>query len=252
MKWKVFYNSSCALQNYENLLVTASKDEGAALEFCECTEVSDLERGSLYLDEQGELMFIGAPLENPIRFSWEQSLHFWSKEKMSFKKHPLLRALGAPAGQWVVDATCGMAGDTTFLLNAGLNVRAFERFFPTYLLLSYSLLKETQEGLIDLEDRLELYHGSYSASDNKDHWNCPIYFDPMFDDGVKRKAKSNKEMSLFHSLLKDYPDDSTEVAKALFAKTNRLVIKRAPKGPLLLERPNSQWTTKAVRFDLYI
>ena len=129
MKWKVFYNSSCALQNYENLLVTASKDEGAALEFCECTEVSELERGSLYLDEQGELMFIGAPLENPIRFSWEQSLHFWSKEKMSFKKHPLLRALGAPAGQWVVDATCGMAGDTTFLLNAGLNVRAFERFF---------------------------------------------------------------------------------------------------------------------------
>ena len=74
----------------------------------------------------------------------------------------------------------------------------------------------------------------------------------MYDDGSKRKAKTNKEMSLFHKLLKDTEDDSEKAAQLLREKTKRLVIKRAPKGELLLKGPNSQWKSKSVRFDLYL
>ncbi len=247
MNWKVFYNPSCALQNYENLLVKACENTDERLEFTPCEGLKNLERGSLYLDEDGELYFIAAPGEKPFNLSWERNLHFWSRENFSFKKSPLLRALGATAGQWVVDATCGTGQDCSYLLGAGLHVRAYERFFPTFLLLKYSWLKDQPKAI---EGRLEIYYGSYG--DDEVNWNCPVYYDPMFDDGTKRKAKSNKQMSLFHALLKDQVDDSKDMALKLRGKTNRLVVKRPPKGELLMAGPNAQWESKAVRFDLYI
>lgn len=244
MNWKVFYNDSCALQNFENGLSTACQSSGETLDFTPCKDASALAKGSLYLDESGELFFIAAPGERPFSFSWEKNLNFWSRESFSFKKSPLLRALGAGPGDRVVDATCGTGQDSAYLLSAGLKVHAYERFFPTYLLLKYSLLKEAPQNL-------ELFFGSYAES--FDHWECPIYYDPMFDDGSKRKAKSNKQMSLFHGLLKDQIDDSSLVAAKLLTKTKRLVIKRPPKGELLLDKGlNAQWSTKAVRFDLYL
>lgn len=247
MNWKVFYNSSCALQNYEKLLVRACENTSEKLSFTPCEGPEELEKGSLYLNREGEISFIAAPGEKPFSLSWSKNLNFWSRESFSFKKTPLLRALGVGPSDWVVDATCGTAQDCSYLLSAGLKVRAYERYFPTFLLLKYSLLLEKPP---QLEDSLELYFGSYDQS--ADHWNCPIYYDPMFDDGSKRKAKSNKQMSLFHSLLKGQVDDGAIVAKRLLAKTSRLVVKRPPKGELLLEKPNAQWSTKAVRFDLYI
>ncbi len=254
MNWKVFYNSSCALQNFEKLLVKACENTSEVLDFVLCEGPQGLERGSLYLDESGELYFIAASGEKPFSLSWSKNLGFWSRETFSFKKSPLLRALGARAGEWVVDATCGTGQDCSYLLSAGLRVRAYERYFPTFLLLKYSYLLE--EDSLELGDSLELFYGSYADDEehveHKELWNCPVYYDPMFDDGSKRKAKSNKQMSLFHALLKDQVDDGSSVASALLKKTSRLVVKRPPKGELLLPGPNAQWSTKAVRFDLYI
>jgi len=246
MNWNVFYNDSCALQNSENQLALACRNTSHTLNFAPCKKASGLPKGSLFLDESGELFFIADIGENPFSLSWSKNLNFWSRENFSFKKSPLLRALGARAGQWVVDATCGTGQDCAYLLSAGLKVRAYERFFPTYLLLKYSLLRESP-------NNLELFYGSYT--DSPDHWDCPVYYDPMFDDGTKRKAKSNKQMSLFHGLLKDQQDDSSQVAAKLLEKTGRLVVKRAPKGELLLAKAeglNAQWSSKAVRFDLYL
>ena len=244
MEWKVFYKSPCALQNSEDLLARACENSDNGLNFELCKDPSLLEKGSLYLSCDEELLFIGATGQKPMSFSWSKNLNFWSREVVSFKKNPLLRALGAKEGEWVVDATCGTGADCSFLLHAGLKVRAYERYFPTYLLLAFSYFKE------NISSNLEVHFGDYSTLG--DQWNCPVYFDPMFDDGSKRKAKTNKEMTLFHSLLKDLPDDSSMVAKRLLEKTNRLVVKRPPKGDLLLDKPNAQWVSKAVRFDLYI
>lgn len=236
------------MQNSEELLVKACQNTDNHLIFTLCNDPLTLDKGALFLSDEGELLFIGDSGQKPMSFSWVKNLNFWSREVVSFKKHPLLRALGVKPGEWVVDATCGTGGDCSFLLHAGLKVKAYERYFPTFLLLSYSLLSE--ELPENLSEAIEVYYGDYAH--NADQWNCPIYFDPMFDDGSKRKAKTNKEMTLFHSLLKDLPDDSSEVAKLLLLKTKRLVVKRPPKGDLLLANPNAQWTSKAVRFDLYI
>lgn len=245
MNWKVFYNSLCALQKHQDLLYKACANTAETLDFASCKGPSELQKGSLYLDEEGELFFIAEAGERPFSLSWAKNLNFWSRESFSFKKSPLLRALGAAAGEWVVDATCGTGQDASYLLSAGLKVRAYERFFPSYLLLKYSLSRE------EVTDNLELYFGSYADRDER--WDCPVYYDPMFDDGTKRKAKSNKQMSLFHSLLKDQVDDGPKVAAMLLKKTKRLVVKRPPKGELLLEKGlNAQWSTKAVRFDLYL
>ncbi|MBC97438.1 MAG: hypothetical protein CME63_06795 [Halobacteriovoraceae bacterium] len=250
MNLKVFYHPECALQKCKDILHKLTLGTEYSFNYNLCPDPKSLEAGSLYLDKLDQLVFVGEENQKPIVFSWEKALQFWSRESYSFKKTPLLKALGVKEGDHVVDATCGTGMDSAFLLHAGLQVTAYERFFPTYLLLQYSFLYEKQQKSLSENLPLKIIFGDYATND--DQWECPVFYDPMYDDGSKRKAKTNKEMSLFHKLLKDTEDDSEKAAQLLREKTKRLVIKRAPKGELLLKGPNSQWKSKSVRFDLYI
>jgi hypothetical protein len=77
----------------------------------------------------------------------------------------------------------------------------------------------------------------------------------MFDDGKSRKAKPKKKMEVFHSIV-GADEDAYQEAKLLHSllegQLKRLVIKRSPRDGALLEKPNSTWESKAVRFDLYL
>ena len=251
MNGEVFYSierkegeSSCALHKLEEFMSSALGVTYSELRLTPFSgDTSGLQEGSAFISSEGTPYLYAGSDQKPILFSWQHSLNFWSREVVSFKKTPLLKALGVSPGDTVVDATCGMGQDSSFLLHAGLKVHAYERFFLTAFLLSFSAWSENTNDLT-------LHSDDYSTSEVI-HEGAPIYYDPMFDDGKKRKAKAKKSMTLFHDLL-DAPEDSKEVAARLLKKTHRLVIKRPPKGELLLPGPNAQWKSKAVRFDLYL
>lgn len=192
----------------------------------------------IYLDENGLYLGLKSGL-NDIFFSWEDKLHHWTRDR-SISAH-LMKALGCKKGDKVIDATAGFGFDTSYLLHHGLEVVAFERTPILYTLLRGSLLL--------YEKALPLTLNFGAASDHV--WDCPVYFDPMYDAGDKRSAASKKEMSFLHELV-GADEDAEEQARLLRQKTKRLVIKRPPRLPPMLPHRNSYWESKAVRFDLYL
>ena len=189
---------------------------------------------------EGELHLIAGDGQSPIVFSWPRKLNKWNNDKTI--SNNLMRALGSKRGDTVIDATVGFGQDTSYLLHHGLNVIGFERVPLLYFLQKGSLL------ISEEELNLELIFGQASDADYE---GLPIYFDPMFDNGIKRKAKAKKTMSLLHKMI-GADDDAISEAKKLRAISGRLVIKKSPRDPELLEDRNSSWESKAVRFDLYL
>jgi 16S rRNA (guanine1516-N2)-methyltransferase len=208
---------------------------------------ADLPTGSLFVDEKGAQL-VALSGQKAILFSWLKLQAHWRGEASKVKASPLLRALGARSDEWVVDATCGTGRDTSYLLHHGLNVCAFERNKAIFFLLKSSQVFEDF-----LHERLNLFFGQASASlDTSDfHKNVPVYFDPMFDDGQGRKAKTKKNMEVFHQVVGADKDALGEAMK-LKELSDRLVIKRSPRDGELLPKPSSTWKTKSVRFDLYL
>lgn len=194
--------------------------------------------GKLLLAPEG--VFLGSREgQNALDFSWERKFRKWLKEAPG---HPLFKALGAKRGDLVVDCTAGFGNDTCLLLAGGLNLIAYER---NPLIFTALLLSQKKEKF--LEERLSLNFGSLVENPKE----LPLYFDPMFDDGKKRKAKPSKEMEVFHYII-GADLDLIEEAKRLKQLTNRFVIKRSPRDEPLLKKVNAQWESKALRLDLYL
>lgn len=179
----------------------------------------------------------------PYIYSWEESFRSWHNDReVTSGKAPLTKALGLKKGESVIDATMGLGKDSCQLLAAGAKVLAFERVPEVFFLGRVSQVFEDF-----LPQQLQLFFGE--VKDNPS--GLPIYFDPMFDDGSKRKAKAHKGMGAFH-LLVGADDDAGEEALRLRGLTQRLVIKRPSKKKALLENINSTWKGKAISYDLYL
>ena len=180
---------------------------------------------------------------SPLEFSWTQHLRFWRMEnkRSPIKKASLFKAV-SPNGV-LVDATCGFGRDSAFFLSTGQKVLAFERNELVFFCLKASALLEELDHV-----SLELFFGSY---DGRFGFETPIYFDPMYEGTDKKKAKSKKTMDTFQGVIQGDDDAETE-AQRLIALTQRLVVKRSPRGDQLLKNRNSCWESKAVRFDLYL
>ncbi len=196
--------------------------------------------GEVFIDAGGVGLYTPSG-QKPLYFSWDESFLKWSRER-GLKQNPLIKASGQKAGSWIIDATVGLGKDSALFLAAGLKVKGFERQQKIFFL---QRAAQILEGF--MEENLILHFGEISENP----WRAPIYFDPMFDDGQKRKAKPTKGMALFHQVI-GADKDAVEVAKRLRQLCPRLIIKRSPRDPMLLENRNSSWESKAVRFDLYL
>jgi hypothetical protein len=205
-------------------------------------EKAELEVGEIGL--KGSQVLMGTQFSNsPFIFSWEEQMRSWSQDRDVFTgKTPLIKALGLKKNDSVIDTTLGLGKDTTQLLTFGAHVEAYERVPQVYFM---ARAAQIFEGF--LEDKLLLNFGSLGENPK----NLPIYFDPMFDDGSKRKAKAHNAMSAFHELVGGDPD-AIEEGKRLRNLTKRLVVKRPSKKKALLENVNSTWKGKAISFDLYL
>lgn len=184
------------------------------------------------------------PGENPIRLNFDRQLEHLKGTLISLRDQPLFRALGSKGGvrPKVWDVTCGLAGDSLLLLLFGCEVISSER----HPLPALMLLRAYERMTHALKDRWQLsLEGGNHAKDVD-----LIYFDPMYN-GPESSALPRKEMRIFREYVGE-DQDAEAVAAKLARSGKRLVIKRPPKGALLLPKPSFQQEGKAVRFDVYL
>ena len=213
--------------------------------FTDSDSLKSLPTGSLFVDNEGAKIQ-ALEHQKAVSFSWLKLQAHWRSEASKVKASPVLKALGAKPGQWVIDATCGTGRDSSYFLHHGINVEAYERNKSIFFLLKVSQFLEDF-----LRERLIINYGEASKLAGNSCERVGIYFDPMFDDGQNRKAKPKKQMEVFHSVV-GIDQDALEQALALRNMSKRLVIKRSPRDGALIEKPSSTWQTKSVRFDLYL
>jgi len=182
--------------------------------------------------------------ERPVVLDLEKEFQQWKRTLTSFRDQPLYRALGVKGAElpYVLDATCGLAGDSLQLLAYGCRVHSWERHpVPALMLLrAYEAWQHAVKERWSL-DLVEMNVPSEVQS---------IYFDPMYSE-VSKKALPRKEMRIFRQIL-GQDTDAVEVAERLRAQKKRLIIKRPPKSSELLPGVAFAQEGKAVRFDVYL
>lgn len=145
----------------------------------------------------------------------------------------------------VLDCTAGFGKDAYLMSLTGSKISACESN-----LLMYALLKD---GFNRAHiDHIILNH--MDAIHAIEQTDCEvIYLDPMYPES-KKSAKNNKDMTF----LQRFVGHQQNMAENLFAKARqssaqKIVIKRPIKSDHVFnQKPTSQITGKAVRFDIYV
>lgn len=198
----------------------------------------------LRLHEGAWELLSDTPGERAVRLDFNRQERQLKATLNSLRDQPLFRSLGSKGGlrPKVWDVTCGLGGDSLMLLSFGCTVISSERHpLPALMLLR---AYELYEG--EMKARWQL---SLDGADHGDEVDV-IYFDPMYN-GPESSALPRKEMRIFREVVGE-DQDAEVVAKRLAERGKRLIIKRAPHGPLLLPQPSFQQEGKAVRFDVYL
>ncbi|MFC3194646.1 class I SAM-dependent methyltransferase [Marinicella sediminis] len=147
----------------------------------------------------------------------------------------------------ILDATCGMGKDSFLLASSGFQVTACEQHPLVHALLTDGLRRLQQAG----GEAFELQLMSAEKQMQQPGFDV-IYLDPMFP-ARSKSAKVKKDMQLFQHIHQQQDDNAVDLLNmALQADCQRVVIKRPPKAPLLVNRkPTFQISGKSCRFDAY-
>ena len=182
--------------------------------------------------------------------------NFWRGQKS--RDDLLLRALGLFSKQkvaQVVDGTFGQGKDSMNILAQDVSVVAFERH-PMLYLLGLDGRRRLCTIYPELEDLFTLKCADLHNHLHELESTNVIYLDPMFENKSKRLAK--KEMQLIQELTKGQVEQRYEMLKqCLKVKNKRVVFKGAVKERLekqdpQLQKPNSSFVGKTVRYDLFL
>ena len=200
--------------------------------------------GKLRQSPDGYELLSNDPQEKPVVLNFEQEFLQWKRTLTSLRDQPLYRALGVKGGElpFVLDATCGLAGDSLQLLAYGCRVHSWERHPIPGLMLLQAYVAWQHE----VKSRWSLELTQFTVPSDIQ----VIYFDPMYSD-VNKKALPRKEMRIFREVL-GQDEDAQEVARKLRHHGKRLIIKRPPKADPLIEGVAFAQEGKAVRLDVYL
>lgn len=216
-----------------------------AIEEALLSQLSDRSlEGCLTQTDSGYALQSSDPKERSVKLQFEREFLEWKKTLTAFNSQPLYRALGVKGEHkpFVLDATCGLAGDSLQLLVFGCRVHSWERH-PIPALM---LLRAFESWENPIKERWSLDLMNFSVPDKVE----VIYFDPMFKE-ANQKSLPRKEMRIFREVVGS-DEDAVEVAQEFLLLKRRLIIKRPLKSPPLIEKPSFQQSGKAVRFDVYL
>lgn len=213
-----------------------------AIEEALLSQLSDTQ--NLKATPQGYALISPDPKERDVLLDFETEYLQWKKTLTAFNSQPLYRALGVKGEKkpFVLDATCGLAGDSLQLLVFGCQVHSWERH-PIPALM---LLKAYENWNNPIKEKWTLDLQAFTLPDEVE----VIYFDPMFKE-ANQKSLPRKEMRIFREVV-GADEDAIEVAQSLRILKRRLIIKRPLKAAPLLEDPSFAQSGKAVRFDVYL
>lgn len=178
-------------------------------------------------------------------------------------KQPLVKALGIKKRSdpplRVIDATAGWGEDTWLMLAQGCHVHALERNGVMAVLLDDAINRALPDAPTQ-PDHVLVKQGCAMAWLANWSERYPkgsawadidvVYLDPMFPPG--RKTAQRKPMLVLHDLVGDDADATALVPLALQVAQKRVVVKRPPKAPPLLDKPVVSHRGKGVRYDVYV
>jgi len=144
----------------------------------------------------------------------------------------------------VLDCTAGFGKDSYLLSLTGSQITAYESN-PVMMALLKDGLNRAEINSINLINKNALKHIKNT--------NCDvIYIDPMYP-ASKKSAKNNKEMTFLQSFIGHQAQMAEDLfVQARLSKATKIVIKRPLKASFIqAQKPTSQITGKAVRFDIY-
>lgn len=196
--------------------------------------------------------------EKPLNFS----LDFVkvAKQVRSFpapKQGAFNQALGKKS-KTIIDATGGWGGDALLMFLQGYHVIIIERLPIMAVLLSdaFDRLTQTLCNSIGIGDN-QLVAPEVLCGDaltvlkqNKFSADC-VYLDPMFPPKRKKSAATNKHMQLLQWLA-GTDDDASDLAAYAAQQYPRLTVKRPDYAQPLLAKPNVQFSSKLVHYDVYL
>lgn len=183
-------------------------------------------------------------------------------------KEALARAVGRHRREVsVFDATAGLCRDTFLLACLGCRVTAVERS-PVLAALVEDGLDRARARLdpdlaaamdriafscADARDMLAAMPGADASAGDVPEGVVPdvVYIDPMYPPKGK-SALPQKEMRLCRKLVGDDPDASELLAIAQSVAHRRVVVKRHPHAPPLVDAPSLVVTGRKVRYDVYL
>lgn len=152
----------------------------------------------------------------------------------------------------LLDATAGLGEDSFLLAAAGFEVILCELNPVIALLLEDALSRaRLDEALRGPASRMTVHVGdSIALLRSSDVAPDVVYLDPMFPERTK-SAAVKKKFQLIHKLERPCPDESALLEAAIFARPEKVVIKRPLKGPWLGGvKPSHSLRGKAVRYDV--
>lgn len=171
-------------------------------------------------------------------------------------REALLRAIGpVKARPHVLDATAGLGRETMLLACAGFRVTACERA-PILAALLEDGLRRAAEGDATLggiiRERISFHHGDACAClGTMPTVPDVVYLDPMFPPR-RKSALVKKEMRLVRLAVGEGAEDAARIVEAArTAGVGRVVVKRPPDAPPLVEAPSHALHERTIRFDVY-
>ena len=177
------------------------------------------------------------------------------KQQRSFpapKQGAFNQALGK--SKTVLDATGGWGGDALLMCTQGYQVEVLERH-PVMALLLQDAMKRladtdwAKHNSVVIPKVLHVNAIDY-LSNNDIGVDC-IYLDPMFPPKRKQSALANKGMQLLHKLIGQDIDSMSLLEQAQKAKAKRIVVKRPDYADALGEKPQQQFSSKLLHYDVY-
>lgn len=170
---------------------------------------------------------------------------------------PLARAVGLKHGPpTVVDATAGLGRDAMTLACLGCTVTAIERSPILAAMWRDALARATAIPVREAIDagRIRLITGdAIDLLNRMPTHEAPdvVYLDPMYTPRGK-SGLPKKEMRILRRLVGDDPDAASLLQTARRTARHRTVVKRNPRAQPLAPDPTIQYTTKLVRYDVYL
>ena len=167
-------------------------------------------------------------------------------------RQPLARSLG-PHCETILDVTGGFGHDAALLACMGWRVTCVERVPAMAAILGLSIREAMRSDAHAeaLHNQITVLHNE--AKDVIQTGSPPmdvIYMDPMFEPR-QGSALPRKPAQLLHRLVEADMDagDLLEVARGA---CHRVVVKRPNDGPTLAPNPDLIFTTRQVRYDVYL